>query len=64
MKEKGLAPVFLDSRLEQPAGWICARYKSSVLLFKPLYTMISKNMNYHHFTYNLIGVKLMMADIS
>ena len=32
MKEKGLAPVFLDSRLEHPAGWICARYKSSVLL--------------------------------
>ena len=32
VKEKGLAPVFLDSRLEHPAGWICARYKSSVLL--------------------------------
>ena len=32
VKEKGLAPVFLDSRLEYPAGWICARYKSSVLL--------------------------------
>ena len=29
LKEKGLiAPVFLDSRLEHPAGWICARYKS------------------------------------
>ena len=27
MKEKGLAPVFLDLRLEYPAGWICARYK-------------------------------------
>ena len=26
--EKGLAPVFLDSHLEHPAGWICARYKS------------------------------------
>ena len=24
VKEKGLAPVFLDSRLEHPAGWICA----------------------------------------
>ena len=24
--------MFLDSRLEHPAGWICARYKSSVLL--------------------------------
>ena len=32
VKEKWLAPVFLDSRLEHPAGWICARYKSSVLL--------------------------------
>ena len=32
MKEKGLAPLFLDSRLEHPAGWICARYRSSVLL--------------------------------
>ena len=31
VKEKGLAPVFLDSRLEHPADWICARYKSSVL---------------------------------
>ena len=28
VKEKGLAQVFLDSRLEHPAGWICARYKS------------------------------------
>ena len=28
VKEKGLAPVFLDSRLEHPAGWICACYKS------------------------------------
>ena len=32
VKEKGLAPVFLNLRLEHPAGWICARYKSSVLL--------------------------------
>ena len=32
VKEKGLAPVFLDSRIEHPAGWICAHYKSSVLL--------------------------------
>ena len=31
VKEKGLVPVFLDSRLEHPTGWICARYKSSVL---------------------------------
>ena len=33
VKEKGLAPVFLDSRLEHPAGWICARYKSSVYYY-------------------------------
>ena len=33
VKVKGVAPVFLDSRLEHPAGWICARYKSSVLLY-------------------------------
>ena len=32
VKEKGLAPVFLDSRLEHPAGWICAQYKSPVVL--------------------------------
>ena len=32
VKEKGLALVFLDSRREHSAGWICARYKSSVLL--------------------------------
>ena len=31
VKEKGLAPVFLDLHLEHP-GWICARYKSCVLL--------------------------------
>ena len=28
VKEKGLAPAFLDSRLEHPTGWICAHYKS------------------------------------
>ena len=32
MKGKRLAPVFLDSCLEHPAGWICPRYKYSVLL--------------------------------
>ena len=32
VKEKGLAPVFLDSRLEHPAGWICAQYKSPVFI--------------------------------
>ena len=32
VKEKGLAPVFRDSCLEHPAGWLCARYKSYVLL--------------------------------
>ena len=38
VKEKGLAPVFLDSRLVHPAGWICVRYKSSVLLLLLLLT--------------------------
>ena len=33
VKEKGLAPVFLDLRLEHPAGWICARYKSFACVF-------------------------------
>ena len=32
VKEKGLSAVFLDLRLEHPAGWICVCYKSSVLL--------------------------------
>ena len=32
VKEKGLAPVFLDLRLEHPAGWICAHYKSPVFI--------------------------------
>ena len=32
VKEKGLVLVFLDLCLEHPARWICARYKSSVLL--------------------------------
>ena len=31
-REGACPPVFLDSRLEHPAEWICARYKSSVLL--------------------------------
>ena len=31
-KEKGLAPVFLDSRLEHPAGWICACYKIIIII--------------------------------
>ena len=40
VKEKGFAPVFLDySRLEHPAGWICARYKSSVLLLSVLLSL-------------------------
>ena len=38
VKEQWLAPVFLDSRLEHPAGWICARYKSSVLIIVLLST--------------------------
>ena len=27
LASRGAAPVFLDSRLEHPAGWICARCK-------------------------------------
>ena len=44
VKEKGPAPVFLDSRLEHPAGWICARYKSSVLLVLYKNKLINKNL--------------------
>ena len=45
VKEKGLAPVFLDSRLEHPAGWICACYKSSVLLllFRTGFRVLNSN---------------------
>ena len=32
VKEKGLAPVFLDSRLEHPAGWICAVQIFSIII--------------------------------
>ena len=38
VKEKGLAPVFLDSHLEHPAGWICARYKSYHYYYYYMYT--------------------------
>ena len=48
VKEKGLAPVFLDSRPEHPAGWICARYKSSVLL------LIFTDQNTCRFVYNFV----------
>ena len=44
VKEKGLAPVFLDSRLEHPAGWICARYKCSVLLLLLYYYIKDKQI--------------------
>ena len=53
VKEKGLAPVFLDPRLEQPAGWICARYKCDPLrrnetcppdlTFIDMYTRLTSN---------------------
>ena len=43
VKEKGLALVFLDLHLEHPAGWICARYKSSVLLLLLNYNVKGKN---------------------
>ena len=41
VKGKGLAPVFLDSQLEHPAGWICVLYKSSVLLLLLSVTLLS-----------------------
>ena len=47
VKENGLAPVFLDSRLEHPAGCICARYKSSVLLLSILLLYL-KNSVFPH----------------
>ena len=40
VKEKGLALVFMDPRLSHPAGWICARYKSSVLLLLQLLLLV------------------------
>ena len=43
VKEKWLALVILDSRLEYPAGWICACYKSSVLLLLLLQTLSIQN---------------------
>ena len=55
VKEKGLAPVFLDSRLQHPAGWICARYKSSVLL---LLSFSQKHDHLLQFSYILIEMKV------
>ena len=51
VKENGLAPVFLHSRLEHPAGWISARYKSSVLLLSFMSKMRNKFWR-HRFTVN------------
>ena len=45
VKEKGLAPVFLDSCLKHPAGWICARYKSSALLLLLLNLLLVDTFN-------------------
>ena len=42
VEEKGLALLFLDKCLEHPAGWICARYKSSVLLLLLLRALRNK----------------------
>ena len=47
VKEKGLTPLFLDSRLEHPAWWICARYKSSVLLLLLLLLLLA-NLSHCH----------------
>ena len=70
VKKKGLAPVFLNSRLEHPAGWICARYKSSVLLIVLLLTMFSLTTQWNKlktFTgwllYLLILMKYRFLDI-
>ena len=51
MKKKGLAPVFLDLRLEHPAGWICARYKSSVLLLLLLKHTATRKMCHNIWIY-------------
>ena len=58
VKEKVLAPVFLDSRLEHPAGWICARYKSSVLLLLLLY------ISGVAFTYTVAIVVIILISLS
>ena len=51
VKEKGLAPVFLDSRLEHPEGRICMRYKSSVLSY---YYPFEKKENIITYYYTMI----------
>ena len=51
VKEKGLAPVFLDSRLEHPAGWICARYKSSVFII----IIINHSKNQNRYPYRIFS---------
>ena len=45
-KRRGLAPVFLDSRLEHPAGWICARYKSYHYYYYYYFKMNTVTKNY------------------
>ena len=52
VKEKGLAPVFLDSWLEHPAGWICACYKSSVLLLLLILLLTMYFLSHHYLIYN------------
>ena len=56
VKEKGLAPVFLDLRLEHPAGWICARYL--------LYCMV---IHFHikmETTFNICYILSMVRDLN
>ena len=48
VKEKGLAPVFLDSRLEHPAGWIYMYMyvRATNLLYYYMYYMYSLRMTH------------------
>ena len=55
VKEKGLAPVFLDSRLEHPAGWICARYKSNHYYVNELLSVETKR--YECFAFAMIFLR-------
>ena len=68
VKEKGLAPVFLDSRLEHPAGWICARYNVQIFCIIIFFIMYiqrcqhfkMKKRSFDTFTYYMYD-KLEMA---
>ena len=64
VKEKRLAPVFHDSRLEHPAGWICACYKSSVILLlssAKRHFMYVATVDIHVCVYNELKSQMMGA---